>query len=357
MAKYRELRVLADYINIAGLAANTWDRPSPATVNGEIDLNERAEIVYAEIWSPVTAPGVEEALKKIILVLDGFEYSHYISLSGIRATNMAPPKNLIFNRQLYAFGVPGSNNPMKNTTVKFKQNVSINVLAGATPITQPYRVRLWGIIYKSDEIPGIFGTMKFTSPLINDQYSKRQINVTKGDIAVTADTWLLLPGGKDQAVPKINPFIRYAYNAALTDGQQGDYLFRYDRNLVADADENMYFNFTQTDALIIEALGIKAGGSLAKVGLWIDGTYHPSGPNDRQALYPVTLTNNNFNFGHLYPMAPIDHPYYALVPRLPQPYLIWNEIGSVVARDDGSAPIAANGVVAAIAGIRVEMTG
>jgi hypothetical protein len=356
MPKFRELRVLADYINIAGLAANTWDRPSPTTVNGEIDLNERAEIVYAEVWSPVTGIGVEEALKKIILVLDGTEYGHYISLSGIRATNMAPPKNLIFNRQLYAFGVPGSNNPMKNTTPKFKQNVSINVLAGATPITQPYRIRLWGIVYKTDELPQVFGTMKFTNPLVNDQYSRRQINVTKADIAVTGDTWLLLPGGKDQQIPKINPFVRYAYNLAATDGQQGDYLFRYDRNLVLDADENMYFNFQLTDALIIEALGIKAAGTLAKVGLWIDGIYHPSGPNDRQALYPVTLNNNDLNFGHLYPVAPVDHPYYSLVPRLPQPYLIWNEIGSVVARDDGSAVIVANAIVAAIAGIRIEMT-
>jgi hypothetical protein len=304
----------------------------------------------------VTGAGVEEALKKIILVLDGTEYGHYVSLSGIRATNMAPPKSLIFNRQLYAFGIPGSNNPMKNTTIKFKQNVSINVLAGATPITQPYRIRLWGIVYKTDEIPGVFGTMKFTNPLINDQYSKRQINVTKADIAVTGDTWLLLPGGKDQAIPKINPFVRYAYNLAATDGQQGDYLFRYDKNLVLDTDENMYFNFQATDAVIIEALGVKASGSLAKIGLWIDGTYHPSGPNDRQSLYPVTLANNDRNFGHLYPAAPIDHPYYALVPRLPQPYLIWNEIGSVVVRDDGTAPIAINGIITALAGIRVEMT-
>jgi hypothetical protein len=356
MAKFRELRLLADYYNAAGLAANTWHRPSPSDVNGEIDLNESAEIVYAEIWSPVTGPGVEETLKKVILVLDGTEYGQYVSLSGIRGTNMAPPKNLIFNRQLYAFGVPGSNNPMKNTTVKYKQNVTVNVLAGATPITQPYRVRLWGIVYKTDEIPGVFGTMKFTNPLISDPYSQRQINVTKPDIAVTADTWLMLPGGKDQAVPKINPFVRYAYNLLATDGQQGDYLFRYDKNMVLDTNENLYFNFTQTDALIVEALGIKASGSLAKFGLWINGIYHPSGPNDRQALYPVTVNNNDFNFGHLYPVAPVDHPYYALVPRLPQPYLIWNEIGSVVARDDGSAPIAVNGIVVALAGIRVEMT-
>jgi hypothetical protein len=355
MSKHRELRLLADYYNVAGLTANTWDRPSPVAVNGEIGLDERAEVVYAEVWSPVTGAGVEEALKKIILVLDGNE-NHYVVLSGIRATNMAPPKNLIFNHQLYAFGVPGSSNPMKNTTPKFKQNVSINVLAGATPITQPYRVRLWGIVYNVNEIPGVFGVMNFTNPLVNDPYSKRQINVTKAPIAVTGDSWLLLPGGKDQAIPKINPFVRYAYNAAATDSQQGDYLFRWDRALVADPDENMYFSFDKNDALIIEALGIKAGGSLAKIGLWIDGTYHPSGPNDRQALYPVTLTNNARNFGHLFPVAPVDHPYYALVPRLPQPSLIWNEIGSVVARDDGTAPIAINGIVAALAGIRIEMT-
>ncbi len=354
MPEHNEMRLLADFLGGAQ-AVNTWARPTPAAVGGELEVDERGEVVYAEVWSPVTGPGVEEQLRKIIPVLDGEEYGKYISLSGIRATNMAPPKDRTWAGRLYSFGTPHSNNPLLNTTLKFKQNLTVACLVGPTiAITQPYRVRLWGYVYKTAEIPNAFGTMMFPASL-TERARNRTIVLNKAPIPVTADTWLTLPGGKDQAIPKVNPFARYAYNLLATDGMQGDYQFRLTTGGVIDEQENMYWEYDDKDALVVEGLGVKAAGTLARTGLRIAGDYHPKGPTTRASLFPTTVGINQLNYGQLFPFAPVDHPYFAAIPKPDRPYLIWNEIGYVVIRDDGTAVVAANAVQVALTGIRLEM--
>ncbi|GAI86183.1 unnamed protein product, partial [marine sediment metagenome] len=373
-----ELRCLCDVFRdpaapvaapIGAQAVNTWWRPTPAAVFGELEADERGEIVFAEIWSPVTAPGVEEELKKIIIVLDGEEYGKYVSLSGIRATVMAPPKDRIWSGNLYSFGTPlditqAVQNPLANTTLKYKQNVTVATLVGAvTAITQPYRIRLWGKVYKNGELPR-FGQMGFPAYL-TERTRNRTVLLTKAAIPINADTWLTLPGGKDQAIPKVNPFARYAYNLLPTDAMQGDYQFRLSTGGVAEEQENMYWEFDELDALFIKGLGVKlvptaamaVPANLARTGLRIDGDYHPKGPTTRTSMFPTTVGVNELNFGHLAPFAPIAHPYYAAIPKLPQPYLIWNEIGYPVIRDDGVAAVALNTAVLALTGIRIEMRG
>jgi len=359
--EHYELRCLCDYLHTGAQALNTWARPTPAAVNGELGADERGEIVYAEIFSPVTGLGVEEELKKIIIVLDGEEYGKYVSLSGIRATVMAPPKDRIWAGKLFSFGTPldvtqAMQNPILNTTLKFNGKVTVNTLAGAAvAITQDYRIRLWGKVYKKDELPR-FGHMGFPAYL-TERTRNRTILLSKNAIPINGDTWLTLPGGKDQAIPKINPFVMYAYNLLATDGMQGDYQFRLSTGGVLEEQENMYWEYDELDALFVENLGIKAAANLARTGLRIDGDYHPKGPSTRTSLFPTTPGVNELNFGHLAPFAPVDHPYYAAIPKLPQPYLIWNEIGYPVIRDDGVGAVAINAVTLALAGIRIEMRG
>ena len=354
MPEHMELRVLCDFLGGAQ-AINTWARPTPAAVGGELEVDERGEIVYGEVWSPVTGAGVVEELRKIIPVLDGEEYGKYISLSGLRSTCMIPPKDRIWAGRLFSFGKPHSNNPLENTTLKFKQNVTVACLAGpAVAITQPYRVRLWGYVYKTAEIPNVFGTMQFPAYL-TERARNRTVVLNKAPIPVSADTWLTLPGGKDQAIPKINPFARYAYNLLATDGMQGDYQFRLTTGGVIEEQENLYFEFDDKEALLVEGLGIKAAGTLARTGLRIGGDYHPKGPTTRVSLFPTTVGINELNYGHIFPFAPVDHPYFAAIPKLERPYLIWNEIGYVVIRDDGVGAVAANAVVVALTGLRLEM--
>jgi len=361
--EHLELRCLADALHTGAQALNTWWRPAPAAVFGEIEQDERGEVVFMEVWSPVTGLGVEEELRKIIPVLDGEEYGKYVSVSGIRATCMAPPRDRTWAGRLYTFGEPLDpgktlQSPLKNTTLKFKQNITVNTQVGpAVAITQNYRVRLWGYVYKESELPR-FGSMEFPYTL-TERSRQRTVSLNKagGAIPINKTTWLTLPGGKDQAIPKINPFIRYAYNLAATDGQQGDYQFRLTTLGVIEEQENMYWDYDSLDALWVTALGIKAAANLARTGLRIDGDYHPKGPTTRVSMFPTTPGVNELNFGQLFPFAPIDHPYYAALPRLMQPYLIWNEIGYPVIRDDGVGVVAANAVVLALAGTRIEMRG
>jgi hypothetical protein len=372
--EHYELRLLADYVGGAQ-AVNTWARPTPLAVGGELEQDERGEVVFAEIFPPVLG-GADEELRKVVIVVDGQETGKYVSLSGVRTCLMAPPKDRIWSGRLFSFGTPRNTNPLLNTTLKYKQNVTVACLAGpAIAITQPYRVRLWGNVYKASELPSAFngGIMQFPAYL-NDTARRRTCLINKAPIPVNADTWLTLPGGKDQSIPKINPFARYAYNLANTDTLQGDYQFRFETAGVVEEQEDMYFEFDDKDALLIEGLGIAPAndilfplglGALARTGLRISGDYHPKGPTTRQSLYPTDVTINQLNYG-LFPILVGDVPLppfnpldiYIAIPKLDRPYLIWNEIGYVVVRD-GFIPgfVAANTIVAALTGIRIEMRG
>ncbi len=349
-----ELRLLCDYLHTGAQAVNVWARPTPLAVNGELERDERAEIVYAEVWSPVTGLGVEEELDQIIPVVDGVELTPYVSLSGIRGTVMVPPKDRMWGSKLYSFGTPMSNNPLLSTTIKYNESLTVSCLVGATvAITQDYRVRFWGYVYKETELAKVFGSMQFPAQLI-DRARGRSIQLSKAAIPVTAANWKTLPGGQDQSIPKINPFIRFGRNLLATDGMQGDYQIRFDTGNVARAEESMYFDFDEKDALLVQSIGMKVAANMARTGLMIEGDYHPRGPTGRTSLFPTTQAINELNFGHLNPFAPVAHPYYAAIPLLARPYLIWNEIGYVLIRDDG-AVVAINAAMAALTGIRLEM--
>ncbi len=391
MTEHYEMRLLGEFIgNPLGLggppqAANTKVTPTPLAIGGELETDERGEISFAEIYPPVSAGGLDEELRQVTIILDGHDSGSYVSLSGIRSNLMVPPSDRIlptgseFKR--FEFGIPGSNNPLLNTTLKYKQNVTVSCLAGPTAITGPYTVRLWGKVYKAKEIPGVFGEMKFQPAQLNDLARGRSIRLDKWlnvnlvtgqkDNMVNADNWLTLPGGKDQSIPKINPFARYAYNLLATDARAGDYQFRLQTGGVSEDRENMYFNFDDRDALLVKRLGVAPAndsawpalpwplGTLARLGLRIDGFYHPKGPTTNQSLFPTNSNINQKNYG-LFRVAMMGFPIPALdtymaIPKLDRPYLIWNEIGMVVVRDDATALVAANSIVAALTGIRIEM--
>ncbi|MBA7601279.1 hypothetical protein ES703_08346 [subsurface metagenome] len=351
--EHYELRLLADYTHTGIQVANTTAKPSPRDVLSELERDERAEVVFAEIFPPVSGGG-EEPLKKIIPVLDGEKYGEYVSLSGIASSVMAPPKRSIWGGKLYSFGTPMSNNPLLSTTLKYSESITFECLAGAAQISADYRIRLWGYVYKETELPRVFGTMLFPAEM-RDRARGRTLTLVKAAIPVNGDTWKTLPGGKDQGIPKINPFIRFAYNKVATDGKSGDYQFRYETGNVDDSDENMYFDFNSLNALLVVGLGIRADapGHLAKTALRIAGDYHPKG------LIPTTLADNPLHFGLTYPFifnTLPENPFYYAIPKLERPYLIWNEIGFVLVQDDGTV-VAIDDLIACITGIRVELKG
>ena len=310
-----------------------------------------------EIASPVDG-GAEELLRKIIPVLDGQRFSEYVSLSGILSSNMAPNRRSIWGAKLFSFGTPMSSNPLLSTTLKYNEHITFECLAGNANITGDYRIKAWGYVYKEAELPTVFGTMIFPAYL-TERARGRTLILTKDPIPVNGKTWKTLPGGKDQSIPKINPFARFAYNLNASDGIQGDYQFRYDIGNVADADENLYFDFDKLDAVLVQGIGIRpdpSPGHLAHTGLLIAGDYHPKG------LIPTQYLDNPLHFGLVFPYihveagVPTEIPFFYAIPRLDKPRLIWNEKGMVVVRDDGTA-ITANDLVVALTGIRIEMKG
>ncbi|GAI84821.1 unnamed protein product, partial [marine sediment metagenome] len=109
--EHYELRVLADYTHTGAQAANTSAKPSPRNVGGELERDERAEVVFAEVVQSPVDGGAEEALRRFFPVLDGEKFGEQVSLSGILSSVMAPPKRSIWGGKLYSFGTPMSNNP------------------------------------------------------------------------------------------------------------------------------------------------------------------------------------------------------------------------------------------------------
>jgi hypothetical protein len=177
----------------------------------------------------------------------------------------------------------------------------------------------------------------------------------KAPIAVNGDTWLTLPGGKDQAIPKINPLAIFAQNAGATNGLGGDYEMRFDNGQVLTEYENMRWEFDTKDAIVIQGLGIKAGANLGRTGLRIASDYHPKGMTDPLSLIPTSVGINPLNYGFMSPFMPANIPIYVSVPKLDKSYLIWNEIGGVVIRDDTVGVVAANAIRIALTGLRIEM--
>lgn len=355
--EHYEMRVLADYTHTGAQAADTWAKPSPRDVGGELEKDERAEVVFAEVVQSPVSGGGEEILKKIIPVLDGEKFGSYVSLSGTLSTVMAPPKRSIWAGKLYSFGTPKSTHPLLSTTLKYSEHITFECLAGAGGITGDYRIRLWGFVYKVDELSRAFngGVMLFPSE-IKEKARNRVCPIVKGAIPINGATWKTLPGGKDQSIPKINPFVRYAFNKVATDGKSGDYQFRYTTGNVDDSDEDMYFDFDALDALLVESVGIRAdfAGHLAETALLIAGDYHPKG------LIPTDYDDNPLHFGLVYPFIQKpglpEMPFYYSIPKFEKAYLIWNEKGMVIVRDDGTA-VTADDLIVALTGIRIEMKG
>ena len=278
--EHYELQVLGDFLHQGAQAANTWWTPTPQAGLAELEAHEVAEVVFIEVFPPVTGAGVEELLRKIILILDGKSYHAYLSISGIRASVMTPPKVNIMGRELVTFGTPMVN-AVRNaapilvgTCPKYRDTVTIEALAGAGGITQDYRVRLWGYRYEAEDLPRTIG--RVGGPVeVRDPQRNRSILVDFPVIDVNEGTWAQLPGGLDQKVPKINPLVRYAYNLLATTPNT-PYQFRYETAAVTDRDENLYFPYDVEDRhLIVKGIGVRAPANLARSYVDIDGYPHP----------------------------------------------------------------------------------
>jgi hypothetical protein len=349
-----ELEVLGDWTSIAAIAAGNLYRPTALAGNAELDRTEVAEVVYLEIIPPVTGLGVVEDLRNVRLILDGKEHP-WININGTDTFLMAPPYTNIFKGGVIKFGTPlvdavKTGSPLLlNSCPKYAHELRVQAQAGVGGITANFRIRAWGYRYETDQINRLLGDSVGGSFSVIDTRNNRTLDQFKIPVVPSVDTWTQLPGGQDQAVPKINFLYRYAFNANATTVNT-PYQFRYDVGNVALDEENMRFEFDRVkSALIIQGLGVRAPANLLQTFFNIDGWERP----DRR--YPTQQNNNPFHFGLGTPLLPAGIPMYHAVRELDKPYLIWNEIGYLASVDAGVA-VPANNIAVSVYGVMIEMS-
>jgi len=349
MAEHFEKRIVEFKHTGSQSAGTLW-----TATEHEIEADEMGEIVYAEVFPPVTSDGTEEVLERWYPVLDGRDYDDYLNLNGTRAPNMAPPE-LETQGNIVAFGTPMCEAVKKRAPMlegrcpKFKSKVSVKAWAGSGGISADYLIRLHIYVYKKEELPKIAATVPGLGS-ITDFARGRTIPVGKGAVALSYDNWDKLPGGLMQAVPKINTFMTWATNNKATTLNQ-DYEFRVDRENVDPAKpwQNLYFNYEDgNNILIVNGLGSRPADNLAFSALKIAGDHHPKG------MIPTRAHNDPISFGKLRPL--VDVPQYTAIKKFDRAYIVYNEIGVVVIRDDGSAAVAAGDARVAVSAVRIELT-
>jgi len=251
-----------------------------------------------------------------------------------------------------AFGTP-STPGMANTTLKAKDKIGIRVYAGDSDVTADFRIRVYGVLYSTDaELREAFGSTVYghrgREGVIVDMSRGRRLPFAKDEVSVSIKNFDKFVGGMKQDKPIVMPFFRYAYNAKPTTANV-EYEFNYEAGEVDASEQALYFDFEKDEALLIKHLGVKTVEHLKYLGVKLGDHSYPK-PN----MFRVDAPSNPFNFGHAYPLFPSDMPVFLPIPTLVYGYMVNNEKGRVIVMDDGTS-IAANGIVAALGGIRVSL--
>lgn len=372
-----ELRLLGRFTNTntastgRGKAPNTNWQPSPqletvpALPQGMLNGKQVGEVRFAVIWSPVTSNGTVEDLQYVQFVLDGQPYPH-IWLSGRQDTNMAPPPNRIRHGRIIDFGKPfvGRNGNvaglLEATCPKFITSVVPLCYAGATAITQDYTVDLYGYVYDSIALANWVPTYAPPDVIIKDRLNSREFTVKGISVTPTGgdwrNGWLGLPGGPQQgsntATP-VHPFIRRARNANATTANQAyrpQYANSSDNPAVENPQDNMYFNLTAQQALLLDRFGLVGPASPNATGYdvlsaWIQCT------SEHQERHPQGGIPAGYNLGSTrFGLASGETNKFDGVPDLPQgQQLLTNETAYATFVDNGTS-IPANGVMMALVG-------
>lgn len=354
----RTVEYLYDFATLGALAAGNKWMPSPKDArivdDAALATDEVAELFAIEILNPNAQP-IEGVWVKLD---DALEVDDEIFALGNWNELMLPPWQRIRHKQVVKFGKPASTNLLENTTLKYKKNCRPVVLAGAGGIGNDFSIILHSYVYKPDAftIRGVFGLLDGVVRIV-DATRNRTLSLTKTDLAgkrVSADLWDYLPGGRTQNTPKVWPFLRYGWNTKATVVNK-DYLFHYDDGEVSEERRNLWWEPEDNLVIIIEGLGIRPHPNSHFTALRISDVYMPS-----SRFYTVPA-HNALMFGEAASL--IGWNEFFAIPRLPDSQVImssaigvptgYQERGGVIHQT--SAAVAANNIVAAIYGKKIEM--
>ena len=331
--------VIAEFEHTGTLSeGDTWE-PTVTKLDKHV-----AEIVAMEVLAPLSATGSEEDLLHIVPKIDGVSLEEYIYLPGKYSYNLVPYQKNVIGGSIIVFGVPKDPDPLKNTTLKAADSIGVIARAGASDITGTFKIRFWGIRYKTEEdLKRVYGdTVYGAESVVVEGETGKEIRFTKEAVDVSFKNWSKLSGGVNQNNPKIMPFIRWAYNANATTVNT-KYVF--DEDNVPYAQMELEFDLEEDEALIVERIGVRTTSNLKYYWWEIDNIDRP---------YDKWIVKEDFNplhFGLAYPYLPADVPLFYPLYELPEGHklLIHDGVGRVCVQDDGTS-IAAGNIVTAVAG-------
>ena len=142
------------------------------------------------------------------------------------------------------------------------------------------------------------------------------------------DHWAQLPGGMNQGLPDLHTYSMFTKQMAATTINSW-YQFTSANQYCQDKQAELYWDFDKTDALKITHLGFKPPA----VGTINDLRLRRSGREIEQE-FDVRPANNPFSMPRARAVGALS---YFGPSKLPKPYIVWNEIGSIEIRDNGTS--------------------
>jgi hypothetical protein len=347
------------------------------------------EVHYIEIIPPVNANGDYEDLREVWLRLDNQEWQHYINLSGYGHSLMTPEGEHIWGGKSFRvyLGMPlweaairrQKNMPLFAICPKFARQLGVSVHS-VYGITGTFRIRVVGYEYSPAALADL---AKSWTDDFNVQSERRRVEgkealadtfIRPGPIAL--DTWTALPGGVGQGQIKINPYWRFAYNAAATQVQASFVLS--DMPEVGGASGNVEDGFQDLalpfgiagsrNAFLLRRFGVRpvplapgqtgyvagvntGGTNLVRAGWKVNGTDLPTEEGGLNGFY-VTPLVNDLVFGALPPYVNLPNVYYPIPKFSGELLILGDNAAPFIAA--GGTPIATDAVVVAYTGVLVE---
>ena len=324
-----------------GLTANKAAQSSPYTLGPD----EFLEVRRMEIYSPVTGGGVSQELDYVQLMVEGSSYDH-VFLRGKYDQCMAPPVDERSFRVATNLGVPIYQTPVASAIrmtcpkVAPKKSLGVRVVAGGTDITEDFEIDLLVVKYKGiDTIRALLGDTYDAGVYLKDVERGKVASVPK-TIPVTAENWNKLPGGVNQSVPMVHPYIRFALNSKATTPSTA-YAFNFDTEKVEREDMDMAWTFDSSEGIVMNQIGVYPHINSRQTWWYMDGRDRPG-----EAPFQTTLTKNKLPLGT---QDQKQGPY-----SLKRSPLFWDMKAEIRHMDNGTL-IPINGVMVAMWGTHILM--
>ena len=346
------------------LACENMSYSTPLTIPSE----GFGEIAGLEIF-PGVVGGVKEHADYVKLVIGGQSFDDQI-FNELTAPGLSPgvpdslgAAGLRLGQMPINLGLPLllGGRP-EDCAPKVPPGKPIEIEIGAAPtaeggaaLTQPWTVRVWMV--KVQGINKLKEALRFQSAYTGQGYYDGNVmncDFDLGDIAATEkmplrsrmsgnpirnpipetgsfdplEHWSKLPGGMDQDKPKMHVYSMFAKQMAATTTNEW-YQFVLHSSKVQDKYAELYWDFTKRDALKITHIGFKNPAVGVIKNLWLKRT-----GREVPETYEVQWAKNPFPMPAFRSASAVS---YCGPAKLAKPMLIWNEIGSIEMKDNGTS--------------------